>query len=297
MTFDKTAYIKEQTENKKELQGLYTDFLTNKTLSDIMPIICNAKTKHNYSLNNTILAYLQGVKLKEDDYIGILNSYKNWETQGESVLKGEKGIKILVPTPKKIYKDKNGDIVKLIDNTDGLITDFITYFKIGHTFDISQTTAYSKYLQDLETKNKTVYSNHDIEFDIVYNWIKSIYQYNIKIDVNNGESKGSYNPSDHTITLHQKSAHTLLHEYSHYLTITEMKITDNNKTLYAKNEILAEVLTYIIMSKIDPNCKYNFNYSNLWAGRLTNEFKIEEFSKLYKNLTNRANNLDIPIKS
>lgn len=46
---------------------------------------------------------------------------------------------------------------------------------------------------------------------------------------------------------------------------------------YAKNEVLAELVTYLLLKKFDENINYDVVYSNIWANRITDIFKLEEF--------------------
>jgi len=108
----------------------YADYL--KTLSKF----------HNYSLNNTILIAMQ----KPDaSYIAGYSAWKsNFERQ---VKKGEKGIKILAPSPFKIKKEMDKidpDTQKPVIGADGKpVTEekeiTIPAFKVVSVFDVSQT--------------------------------------------------------------------------------------------------------------------------------------------------------------
>ena len=97
---------------------------------------------HDYSLNNTILIAMQ----KPD--ATLVAGYSAWQKQfGRQVLKGEKAIRILAPTP---YKKKmeveqtdphTGEILK---NPDGSTKKEIQEvlmpaFKVVNVFDVSQT--------------------------------------------------------------------------------------------------------------------------------------------------------------
>lgn len=89
---------------------------------------------HNYSFNNTILILMQCPKAS------FVASYKDWtEKFNRIVKKGSKGIQILVPTPKKYWEEEE------CTRPDGSkykrkIEKRKLYFKIGHVFDLSQTT-------------------------------------------------------------------------------------------------------------------------------------------------------------
>ena len=50
---------------------------------------------HNYSFNNTMLIALQRPDAT------LVTGYRNWQSMGRQVMKGEKGITIIAPTPIK----------------------------------------------------------------------------------------------------------------------------------------------------------------------------------------------------
>lgn len=97
---------------------------------------------HTYSVNNQVLIYTQkpGATL--------VAGFNKWRDQfGRSVIKGEKGIKIIVPTPykKKIEEPKLDPDTKLpmLDDNGNEITVekeiSVPRFKVVSVFDVSQT--------------------------------------------------------------------------------------------------------------------------------------------------------------
>lgn len=96
---------------------------------------------HSYSFNNQLLIAMQRPDAT------LCASYAGWRAQNRQVKKGEKGIKIICPAPYKVsyLKDKidpaTGQPELLADGTPKKekAEKTITYFKIGHTFDVSQT--------------------------------------------------------------------------------------------------------------------------------------------------------------
>ena len=59
---------------------------------------------HNYSFNNTMLIAMQRPDAT------LVTSYKNWQSMGRQVMKGEKGITIIAPAPYKKMKEKEVSI-------------------------------------------------------------------------------------------------------------------------------------------------------------------------------------------
>lgn len=97
---------------------------------------------HDYSLNNTILIAMQ----KPD--ATLVAGYTSWQKQfGRQVQKGEKGIRILAPTPykKRMQVDKTdpdtGEVLRIPDDTSEKETREVLMpaFKVVNVFDVSQT--------------------------------------------------------------------------------------------------------------------------------------------------------------
>jgi antirestriction protein ArdC len=97
---------------------------------------------HNYSFNNCILIAMQ----KPDaTYVAGFNSWR--DNFKRNVMKGEKGIKILAPSPYKIHKEmecidpKSGSVIKGKDGKSLTEEVEITVpaFRVVNVFDISQT--------------------------------------------------------------------------------------------------------------------------------------------------------------
>ena len=89
---------------------------------------------HNYSFNNTILIMMANPSAS------FCASYVDWNKKfNRHVNKGETGIKILVPAPKKV------EVEREVTSPDGTKTTEkvekkIMYYKTGTVFDISQTS-------------------------------------------------------------------------------------------------------------------------------------------------------------
>lgn len=97
---------------------------------------------HDYSLNNTLLIAMQ----KPD--ATLVAGYTTWKNQfGRQVNRGEKGIRILAPTPykQKVEVDKTDPITgEILMNPDGSHQKEIKEvlrpaFKVVSVFDVSQT--------------------------------------------------------------------------------------------------------------------------------------------------------------
>jgi len=82
------------------------------------------------------------------------------------------------------------------------------------------------------------------------------------------------------MTIHERSSHTIFHEIGHHITIEVLKIAKDLKKDYAFNEVLAEMTAYFLMKSFDENINYNFAYSNVWSGRIEENFEVDEFMTL-----------------
>lgn len=273
--YNKTDFIKQSENTKQEIIKMKEDFLSKKSYSDIISYYkdYNELQKHShYSFNNYFLAMVQAEK-QNLEFKGILNNYNNWQAKQATVIKGSKSLKILIPIP---FKKKS--------STDNDKEEFGVFFKLGNVFDISQTSLFTDFKKQEKELNEKIYDNHFIDYHIAENLVKQNFNHDI-IYTDDITALGSYNIENHTIKIKDKTAHTLLHEFSHYITITKLKMLDSIKgDDYIKGELIAEVCCFLLMQKIDKNIKYNFNYSNIWANRLSKDINLSAFEKIVKTI-------------
>lgn len=230
---------------------------------------------YNYSVNNVILILTQFPTATR------VASYKDWNTKFNRVIKkGEHGIKILVPTPKKIIQDK------VVTNPDGSteidqIEKKLLYFKRGTVFDISQTIG-----DDLPTLAK----NLTYESDFLGQLIKKIFsacEIPIAYDYSLAEfsANGYYRRDRKEIyikpalsSLHQLK--TIAHELSHYY--QEEKYPNISKSFDRKTqEVVAESSAFCVLQMManEFNTKqlsseeYSFGYVASWGSRDLKELK------------------------
>ncbi|EHO5129045.1 DUF1738 domain-containing protein, partial [Listeria monocytogenes] len=108
---------------------------TNGRFQEMLNVLASG---HHYSFNNVVMIASQRPDAT------MVRGFKQWQALGRHVVKGEKGIDILVPTFKKIevqkineqtgevLRDKNGDPQSEVRQS-------ITGFTIGKVFDVAQT--------------------------------------------------------------------------------------------------------------------------------------------------------------
>ena len=276
----KELYKAKKESEKEDLKALYEKFLEKKSIKDFIGIVSNYKQLHKYSIRNLCLVLAQFEKRGDKKFVRVLNSFLNWKKQEIQVLKGSKSYKVLVPIFKKI-KEENENKPESDQKEKTL-----QFFKVGSTFDISQTSEYENYIKEQREIDEKIMKNSEIDYSTAFNFVSKRFP-KIKIieDFKDQDKKGSYNPLSHDITLNQRSSHTLFHEIGHHITISILKIAGDIKDDYAKNEILAELNAYLLLTNFDENLNYNFAYSNIWANRITDIFELDEFMNSFKAIS------------
>lgn len=214
---------------------------------------------HNYSLNNCILI------LQQFPSASRVASFATWKKIGCNVQKGSKGIKILVPTPKKYIKEQTS-----FDEEGNSITETIEkkilYFKIGYVFDRSQVdgeipspcrelTDNSDYLH--QAVEKIISQNSDIDFD-----------YSLKPGGANGycrlDTKEIFIRAGMSDL---QTIKTILHEKAHQLLHTSA-----SEYTHEEKEVQVEASAYTVLQHISnstglqlDSSSYSFPYIATWA--------------------------------
>lgn len=150
MAENKKAEVTQETEEKKTNKQRLKD-ITDSIENGIKELFDSDKYKqylqtmsrfHRYSVNNQMLIYMQNPNAT------LVAGYNKWHDQfGRNVKKGEKGIKIIAPTPfkKKIEETKLDPDTKLpiLDDNGKPVTEEkevqIPMFRVVSVFDVSQT--------------------------------------------------------------------------------------------------------------------------------------------------------------
>ncbi len=271
-------------EKISEMKVLYKAFLEKKELKEVISLFANLKMVHQYSFRNRILANIEAIGRGMEKYKGTLNSYANWKKLGYSVLKGEKGLPILFPFVVKVKKEEGEENEEKIIN--------LTLFKIGYTFDISQTTAYEDYLKAHEEAEEKVWKNATIEYEEAKGFVVSNFPEITIIEKEdpNEEAKGFYNEKTRTITILSKTSQTMFHELGHHLG-SKLNLNFKGESSYAKNEVIAELGCYLLTKAHVEDIEYNFTYSNIWSSRIVDNFEIKDFENIFKTLGDYIANL------
>ena len=232
---------------------------------------------HNYSFNNTMLIALQRPDAT------LVTGYRNWQSMGRQVMKGEKGITIIAPTPIKKKQmqevlDKEGRPV-LNENGDSIMKEVevkIPRFKAITVFDIAQTVGDPIELMVPEELKEAV-NNYDLFMEA----ITAVSPVPIRFDEISGNAKGYYHNEDKEIVIRKgmsesQTIKTAIHESGHARLHDrdEMKAKGEKKDRLTA-EVEAESVAYCVCSAfgIDTS-EYSFPYIANWSsGRDMKELK------------------------
>lgn len=153
---------------------------------------------HNYSFNNTLLIAMQCPGATR------LAGFQTWKKFGRHVKKGEKGIKVIAPTPYKKIVEKDGEEQEVL----------VPRFKVVSTYDVSQTEG--KPLPSIATP---LMGSVDT-FSDIYAALEQISPVPIGFEDIPGSAYGYYSPMEKRIAVReglseQQTIKTLIHEISH----------------------------------------------------------------------------------
>ena len=172
---------------------------------------------HRYSVNNTMLIYMQ----KPD--ATLVAGFNKWKDQfSRNVMKGEKGIKIIAPTPfkKKIEQEKLDPDTKLpmLDADGKVITEEktvqIPMYKVVSVFDVSQTDG--KPLPTIATDLSGNVQNYDVFMEA----LKRSAPVPIGFEAMPGDMDGYFTAQDQRIAIREgmsevQTVSATVHEIAH----------------------------------------------------------------------------------
>ena len=237
---------------------------------------------HNYSFNNTLLIAMQ----KPD--ASLIAGFSAWKNNfGRNVMKGQKGIKILAPSPFKIKKEMekiDPQTQKAIIGKDGKpVTEekeiTIPAFKVVSVFDVSQTEG--KEIPDIAVNMLTGDVEHYKE---VFAALEKTSPVPVGFEKIEGGAHGYYHLEDKRIALDEgmselQTLKTLIHEIAH----AKLHDIDLNAPLEdlenrpdrRTREVQAESIAYTVCQHYGLDTSdYSFGYVAGWsAGRELAELK------------------------
>ena len=222
---------------------------------------------HNYSFNNTMLIAMQRPDAT------LVTSYKNWQSMGRQVMKGEKGITIIAPAPYKKMKEKEvlDENQRPIMGTDGKpktekVEVTVPHFKAVTVFDIAQTSG-----EPIQTLAPELLTAAVQDFDSFMQAIQKISPVPIRFDEIDGNANGYYHNADKEIVIKKglsesQTLKTAIHETAH-AKLHDREIMESlgvEKDRLTK-EVEAESVAYCVCSSFGLDTSdYSFPYIAGW---------------------------------
>jgi len=292
---NKTSYKSaKSTQNKmNEIPQMLEEGVHKVFESDNYKNYLNTMSKfHNYSINNTLLI------ARQNPDATLVAGFKSWEKNfGRHVKKGEKGIKILAPSPYKkkvlvelvdpvsreIMLDINGNPVKEETEVN------MTAYRIVSVFDVNQTEG--KPLPQIGVAEIT--DNVD-EYELFVEALKQSTSVPISFENISGAAKGYYNPVTASIAVkagmpESQTVKTMIHEIAHSILHNDILDEAEKKDRHTK-EVEAESVAYTVCQHFGIDTSdYSFGYIAGWSsGKETEELKqsLETIQKTASGLIN-----------
>ena len=223
---------------------------------------------HNYSFNNTMLIAMQRPDAT------LVTSYKNWQSMGRQVMKGEKGITIIAPAPYKKMKEKEvlDENQRPIMGSDGKpkteqVEVTVPHFKAVTVFDIAQTSG-----EPIQTLAPELLTAAVQDFDSFMQAIQKISPVPIRFDEIDGNANGYYHNADKEIVIKKglsesQTLKTTIHETAH-AKLHDKEIMESlgvEKDRLTK-EVEAESVAYCVCSSFGLDTSdYSFPYIAGWS--------------------------------
>lgn len=249
----------------------YLDSDRFKTLLDTMSKF------HDYSMNNTLLI------LGQNPHATHLAGYNKWQQDfNRQVKRGEKGLMIWMPVEIKVKEkqyvlDEKGNRILGDDGKfkkEEVVAKKHT-FKIGYTFDVSQT-------EQIEGKEVVELSPvKELEGDVkdyqaLTKALMEISPVPITIEAFDGTAKGCYNPLTNEIKIQPEMSEvqtikTMIHEIAHSIVhsnenLDQLKQKENIEFSKSEREVQAESIAYIVSSHLGIDTSdYSFPYVATWG--------------------------------
>ena len=223
-----------------------------------------------YSFNNTILILMQS-----KGQATMCQSFTGWKAMDRNVKRGEKGLKIICPTPYKRYeyepkKDEQGNVIKAADGT--VVKEKVCHtmqgYKVGYTFDVTQT-------EGTELPEICRHLDGSVEgAEELIGVLQEIAPVPMHIEAVDGRANGYYSPSAKQIVVDDSLSQNMqvrtgIHEIAH--AILDLSGADNGASRELR-ETEAESIAFVVMAHLmgdkmntDEIGQYSFGYLNSWA--------------------------------
>ena len=219
-----------------------------------------------YSFNNSVLIASQRPDAT------LISGYKAWTKYGRHVKRGEKGIKIIAPMPRKTdemieKKDPATGKTMLDDNGRPVMENVvIPQYRVVTVFDVSQTEGKELPTLDVQTLRGTV-----PRFEDLMEAIRRICPVPISIEKIEMEANGYYHHLEKRIVVKEgmseaQTMKTALHETAHALLHDRDLLKQQNITKTSnEREVEAESVAYMVCDHFGLDTSgYTFGYVTSW---------------------------------
>lgn len=231
---------------------------------------------HNYSLNNIILIAMQ----KPD--ATMIAGYNAWKKlHGRQVMKGEKGLKILAPSPykvKRVVEKLDPQTKKPMVGEDGkIVTEekeiTIPAYKVVSVFDVSQTEG-----KEIPTLGVDELTGEIENYDTFFEALSKCCPIPISFEKIDSGAKGYFSRANNMIAINEgmsqlQTVKTTVHEIAHQKLHSDMEAAKQQTR--NSREVEAESVAYVVCQHygIDTS-DYSFTYVAGWSeGKETPELK------------------------
>ena len=261
--------IKALTENIEE--GIQSLFQSG-DLEKYQAYLRTASRFHRYSVNNQMLIFAQC------PHATLVAGYQKWQNQfSRHVLRGEKGITIIAPTPYKIKVEQeklDPDTKQPLLDADGkTITEEkevqIPMFRPVKVFDVSQTDG--KPLPE-QVKSPIAELTGNVEhYEAFMDALKRVSPVPIEMKPLTNDLDGFFSPSTQRITLREgmsevQTVCAAVHEIAHSKLHDYAKLPDSQPKDSSTEEIEAESIAYTVCAYFGIETSANsFGYVATWS--------------------------------
>ena len=220
-----------------------------------------------YSFNNSVLIASQRPDAT------LVSGYKAWTNYGRHVKKGEKGIKIIAPMPKKtenLVEKKDPVTGKVLLDSNGkpvMENVVIPQYRVVTVFDVSQTEGKELPSLDVQPLKGAV-----PRFDDLMEAIRRICPVPISIEPMEMEANGYYHHLEKRVVIREgmseaQTVKTALHETAHAMLHDRDMLRQQgiSKTSHER-EVEAESIAYMVCQNFGlDTSSYTFGYVTSWV--------------------------------
>ena len=231
-----------------------------------------------YSLNNMLL-----IAMQTEGKASMCQSFTGWKAMGRFVKKGEKGLKILAPSPYTIQREQNkvdqatGKVMMDKDGEPVKETKEVTInaFKVVSTFDISQTEG-----KEIPTIGVNELVGSIEGYGMILDALKGISPVPISFEDIASGAKGYYHQTEKRIAIQDgmsevQTVKTAIHEMAHQKLHAVISSDIMDQQSKERKEVEAESVAYVVCQHLGINtADYSFGYVAGWSeGKETPELK------------------------